>query len=118
MQSHTEFLEHDKNCDFYAQQETNIAQTSFMEVYRKQGGSGGQVPCTLVCIVIHTSLKKVGVEIYTGLQAVYRRAASQDLVCDTTLRFLACTILYGVNKASLLYSQVLRHTNHCMILYW
>ena len=68
MQSHTECFEHDKKCDFYAQQETDFAQTSFMEVYRKQGGSRGQVPCTLFCIAIHTSLKKVGVEIYTSLK--------------------------------------------------
>ena len=64
----TDCLEHDKKCDFYAQQETDIGQTSFMEVYRKQGGSRGQVPCTLFCITIHTLLKKVGVEIYTGLK--------------------------------------------------
>ena len=68
MQSHTECFEHDKKYDFHAQQETDIAQTSFMEVYRKQGGSRGQVPCTLFCITIHTLLKKVGVEIYTGLK--------------------------------------------------
>ena len=70
MQSHTECFEHDKKCDFYAQQETDIGQTSFMEVYRKQGGSRGQVPCTLYNITIHTSLKKVGVEIYTGLKVI------------------------------------------------
>ena len=46
MQNHTECFEHDKKCDFYVQQETNIAQTSFMDVYRKQGGFRGQVPCT------------------------------------------------------------------------
>ena len=47
MQRNTECFEYDKKCDVYAQQETDIAQTSFMEVYRKQGGSRGQVPSTL-----------------------------------------------------------------------
>ena len=49
---------------------TNKAQTSFMDVYRKQGGSRGQVPYTLYNITIHTSLKKVGVELYTGLKVI------------------------------------------------